>query len=937
MYNKDSIENQKNQVHSSSEEIVKFLKLIWQPNAVYELRSPKAGKYKTIAGYFNDPSKMAQDAAHWSDDTNTKAVYFTLNPVNPALLSRAENRSQAYAEHTTQDSDIVGRRLILIDADPTRPAGISSSEEEHDLAIAKIKQISSWLTAQGFPEGIMADSGNGGHLLLSVDMPNDKPTTELIERFLKTLQVKFGDGKINIDQTVFNPSRISKLYGTITRKGDNTTERPHRYSRVLSAPVKLEIVPRELIEKIAGQDEEVKPSFNEAPKKVNDTPTDGIAWMSNFISKHDIGVKQVKEDNGKWKHRWILSSCPFCKSEDDAVCITIGQEGEFGFKCQHNRCISKNWNDFRKHFEPDWKKENDSDKLLNTIQQQCELWHGPDFVPYATLGNGANLPVEGSAFARWIRSVALEITNRGLAQNTLDTVVATCSAISQCQGREQKVYRRVARIEDRIEVDLGNETHDAVIIDGNGWTIGKPSVRFLRSDNAAAFPTPIHGGSIDLLRPFVNLPVDQFPLFVGSILDAYKGHGSYLVSAFCGEQGTSKSTLLRIMRRLIDPCKLAELSACPRDEQDLAIDGTNNYFLPYDNVSKLPSWLSDALCRVSTGGGHKTRKLYTNNEQTILDITRPVAVNGIEDFVVAGDLISRSVIIQPDVIPEEKRRDEKALWADFSEIYPLILGTLFDALSVGLRNVRSGSLPSLPRMADSAKWIAACFPYFLNWSYDDWLIPYQESCRNAQANSLDADLTASTLMDWFKFQGGKWEGSAKDLYDTLFACVSWDKQRYFPASAKSLADKLRRILPALRSHGIDVKRSEKKVRNEREICYMYTIFKCYDAKTVAECCPVLPSEKVLSNTGQHRATNHESNNTDPPAHESSMMTLNQYAKYIDETVKGIEAERGKEFADDVRLACTKDTIKSVCNKLKRENPERLYPKLLDQTCNRQQA
>jgi hypothetical protein len=266
-------------------------------------------------------------------------------------------------------------------------------------------------------------------------------------------------------------------------------------------------------------------------------------------------------------------------------------------------------------------------------------------------------------------------------------------------------------------------------------------------------------------------------------------------------------------------------------------------------------------------------------------------------------------------------------------------------------------------------------------------------------------------MDWFKFQGGKWEGSAKDLYDTLFACVSWDKQRYFPASAKSLADKLRRILPALRSHGIDVKRSEKKVRNEREICYMYTIFKCYDAKTVAECCPVLPSEKVLSNketatnygnpqkccpvaqsffqnnikeekekdnneednmlkkeidkswatgqhfcempqnpvvsvlpsekvlsnTGQHRATNHESNNTDPPAHESSMMTLNQYAKYIDETVKGIEAERGKEFADDVRLACTKDTIKSVCNKLKRENPERLYPKLLDQTCNRQQA
>lgn len=816
------------QLDNQAEHISKFLRFIWQPGEVREFRCPKAGKWRTVSGYFDDPALMVKDALHWSG--KVQAVYYTINPAKRDLLARCCNRSQGYAEHTTNDGDIERRRLVLIDTDPSRPAGISSTEEEHDLALAKSGEIAAWLAEQGFADGIRADSGNGGHLLYAVDLPNDEPSTDLVQRFLSALAQRFnGDGKVKVDTTVFNASRISKLYGTLTMKGDNTTDRPHRYSQVLSYPAEWKAVPVELLEKVADEYKSADPASKGAKSgdkplpadksSQEDNGTDDAAkseqFVKQFLDKH--GVKHTQKGDGRWFARFLLETCPFCGESDKPAVVTVSKAGIIGFKCQHNRCNGENkksWRDFRHHYEPDWtpdepSEEDNEDKLLEAIRSACELWHSPDWKSYATMESGQHLPVEGSSFARWATSLALHTTGRGLSKNKLDTLVSTCSAIA-CEGEKHEVHRRVARLGDVIEIDLGDDTFEAVIITPDGWTIGRPSARFVRSDNAAPLPRPVRGGSLDQLRPFVNLSDEQFPLFIGSILDAYKGHSPYLITAFTGEQGTSKSTLVRMKRKLIDPVHKAELASCPKEERDLAVRAENNYFLAYDNIGKIPSWLSDAFCRVSTSGGFSTRSLYTNSEETILDLCRPLALNGIEDFVVAGDLIDRTVNIRPEVIPEEDRKEETAFWADFHAVEPLVLAVLYDTLSAGLRNRRSVSLPKLPRMADSAKWIAACFPA-LGWTYDDWNTPYEAANNEAVMGSLEGNSAtgAAALLDWFQGKTS-WTGTPRELYDLLHAIVPYEKQRYFPASPQSLSSALTRFAPALRMNGIEVKKDRTK-------------------------------------------------------------------------------------------------------------------------------
>ncbi len=173
----------------------------------------------------------------------------TLNTVDPALLARSCNRAQAYAELTTQDNQITRRRWLLIDADAERPAGISSTDAEHTAALSHVVAIRDTRSAQGWPLPVLADSGNGGHLLYRIDEPADD--NGLIQRVLKAFAFYHDTAAIHIDQTVFNAARICKLYGTQAAKGDPTPERPHRIARIIEAPSTIAPVPHELLQALA--------------------------------------------------------------------------------------------------------------------------------------------------------------------------------------------------------------------------------------------------------------------------------------------------------------------------------------------------------------------------------------------------------------------------------------------------------------------------------------------------------------------------------------------------------------------------------------------------------------------------------------------------------------------------------------------------------------
>jgi hypothetical protein len=212
------------------------LGLLLQPGQVTELRAlevttPDYRRPHTVSGYFD-----AQEALwHAVMELTPKArgIYIVPNPIHPALLARAANRMRTVTERDalTSDADILKRHWLMIDADARRPSGISSTEVEHRAALDRARQIRDVLAADGWAQPILADSGNGAHLLYRIDLPVDDGG--LVKRTLEALAFRFDDDLVTIDQKVFNPARIWKLYGTVARKGDDTPDRPHRLARLL--------------------------------------------------------------------------------------------------------------------------------------------------------------------------------------------------------------------------------------------------------------------------------------------------------------------------------------------------------------------------------------------------------------------------------------------------------------------------------------------------------------------------------------------------------------------------------------------------------------------------------------------------------------------------------------------------------------------------------
>jgi len=204
-----------------------------------------------ISGYYdtNSTEKLAVDVLKY--DGKAESIYITLNPADPSLLGRVHNKLKENAKATTSDNDILKRNLLLIDVDVVKPSGISSSNEEKIKAFELSRQINKELISRGFPEPIGADSGNGIHLLYDIDLKNSSENTKLIEQFLLALDLKFSTEDVKIDTTVSNAGRITKLYGTKVCKGEDTDDRPRRYSKILAVPEYRTIVPKEKIEEIA--------------------------------------------------------------------------------------------------------------------------------------------------------------------------------------------------------------------------------------------------------------------------------------------------------------------------------------------------------------------------------------------------------------------------------------------------------------------------------------------------------------------------------------------------------------------------------------------------------------------------------------------------------------------------------------------------------------
>lgn len=216
-------------------EIERAISLLFEPGEIVEVRIPKT-RFGVVAGYFEDHSAMA-DAIYQADAKyRAGGIYYVLNKIDPALLGRAYNRLKEHTEHTTADNNILARRWLPVDLDSVRPAGISSSDEEHAAAIERARTIARDMAAEwGWP--ILADSGNGAHLVYCIDLANDQESLRFIAGALAELDRRYSDEIVKVDVTSANAARIWKAYGTMARKGDSIPGRRHRLSRILEVPV----------------------------------------------------------------------------------------------------------------------------------------------------------------------------------------------------------------------------------------------------------------------------------------------------------------------------------------------------------------------------------------------------------------------------------------------------------------------------------------------------------------------------------------------------------------------------------------------------------------------------------------------------------------------------------------------------------------------------
>jgi hypothetical protein len=339
--------------------IAEVLRCLFSPGDVVELRAlgvqRRQERPHSECGFFDDFSKLGELAL--SLESFAKGVYVTLNPLKKDILARRCNRIDYANEHdTATDKDVLVRRYLLVDADPVRVTGISATDEEKAEASNTIIALGEYLHGEGWPDPIMADSGNGYHLLYRIDLPTDDGG--LVKRCLQALGDRFDNDRVKIDREVFNPSRITKLYGSVARKGDPIAERPHRRSALLVVPEGgARPVPPEKLQALAAL--APPPPAQSAAHAAYNGNGNGNGnghqggdqnrrlnvpkWLAHY--GQEFRIKDGLDSVGRVIY--VLARCPFDPAHGIDACVMQGPDGKLSAKCFHNGCAGNGWKEFK--------------------------------------------------------------------------------------------------------------------------------------------------------------------------------------------------------------------------------------------------------------------------------------------------------------------------------------------------------------------------------------------------------------------------------------------------------------------------------------------------------------------------------------------------------------------------------------------------------------
>jgi hypothetical protein len=419
--------------------------------------------------------------------------------------------------------------------------------------------------------------------------------------------------------------------------------------------------------------------------------------------------------------------------------------------------------------------------------------------------------LRSTAFRDWLIDSYLDDRGELPSAQAVGRVIAALEARARFDDAMPSVYVRVGSEGEAdgadIYLDLGDPSGQAVKLSAQEWSIvDRPPVHFRRPEGMLPLPKPRRDGSIELLRPYVNLSELEFRLLIGWMAAALLPDGPYPILALHGEQGSAKTTLARVIRKLIDPQESPVL-AVPRSTRDLMVTAFCGWLLVYDNISVVPNWLSDSLCRLSTGGGFAGRALFSNDERKVIHAQRPVVLNGIDEFVRREDLADRCMFLHLPPIVAGGRRAEVDFWRSFQADHAAIFGGLLNAMVGGLRALPSVRLAELPRMADFARFGEAV-GRGLGWPANSFISAYSDNRWEATLGALEESALATVLLEWAEFGGlQNWTSSASEMLPRIAKDVDPRVRgsARWPKTPRTFSNELRRIAPQLRARGISVK------------------------------------------------------------------------------------------------------------------------------------